>query len=428
LEQLETIIIGAGLAGLSTALHLTGERRILERSPAPGGLATTVFEKGYGFDVTGHWLHMRDPDIRARLEPLVSMHEVERKSSIYAYDRFVAYPFQSNLKDVPYGERVECLMGAVEAHARRVGGIPEPSAFGDFVLHHFGAGIAREFMFPYNTKLWGVAPNEISHAWCQRFVPVPDLRQIVEGCFSDVHKSAGYNASFSYPDTGGIGSFSGALAAAVGPIELSAEVEKIHAGEAWLETSDGRRMSYRNLVSSMALPTLIKCIDDAPDEVRQAALQLACTSVRYFNLGIVKKVLDGLHWVYLPDPKLDAYRIGSFSNAVPYMAPDGCTSLYVELANDREFDDEVALDGVLEVLSAIGPEVTRRDVEVWQTRSIEHAYVIYDHAYEAARGTIMTYLESTGIMSIGRYGKWVYASMEDALMDGREAAARIEAN
>ncbi len=426
MERLETIIIGAGLAGLSTALHLRSERRILERSAAPGGLATTLFEKGYGFDVTGHWLHMRDPDIKARIEPLVPMHEVERKSSIYAYDRFVAYPFQSNLKDVPYKERVECLMGAVEAHTRRVAGIPEPGAFGDFVLHHFGEGIAREFMFPYNTKLWGVAPNDISPAWCQRFVPVPDLRQIVEGCFTDVHHKAGYNASFSYPLKGGIGAFSTALAEAVGPIELSTEVARIHAGERWLETADGRRMAFRNMVSSMALPVLIDCIEDAPDEVRQAVTRLACTSVRYFNLGVGKKVLDGLHWVYLPDPKLDAYRIGSFSNAVPYMAPPGCTSLYVELANDREFEDEDALAGVLDVLSAIGPEVTRQDVEVFQAKTIEHAYVIYDHAYETARGTIMKYLESTGIMSIGRYGKWVYASMEDALMDGREAAARID--
>ena len=390
MERIETIIIGAGLAGLSTAQHLSREGLILERSAAPGGLATTVFEKGYGFDVTGHWLHMRDPGIRALLGELVATRQVERKSSIYAYDRFVAYPFQSNLKDVPYPERVDCLMGAIEAHTRRVGGLPEPGAFGDFVLHHFGEGIAREFMFPYNTKLWGVAPNDISHAWCQRFVPVPDLRQIVEGCFSDVHHGAGYNASFSYPLQGGIGAFSKALAGAVGPMDLSTDVASIHAGECWLETSAGRRIGFENLVSTMPLPSLVDRVVDAPEEVRLAAAQLSCTAVRYFNLGLRKRVLDGLHWVYLPDPKLHAYRIGSFSNAAPDMAPDGCTSLYVELANDREFDDDDALDGVLAVLSAIGPTVTREDLDVWQTRTIEHAYVIYDHAYEAARGTVMS--------------------------------------
>lgn len=426
MERLETIIIGAGLAGLSTALHLRGERLLLERSAAPGGLATTVFDKGYGFDVTGHWLHMRDPGIQARVGSLVAMGQVERRSCIHAYNRFIAYPFQSNLKDVPYRQRVECLLGAVEAHTRRVGGVPEPGAFGDFVLHHFGEGIAREFMFPYNTKLWGVAPNDISHAWCQRFVPVPDLRQIIEGCFSDVHHRAGYNASFSYPLAGGIGAFSRALAGAVGPIELSTEVKTIHAGEGWLETAAGRRLSFAHLVSSMPLPVLIESIVDAPEAVREAAGKLACTSLRYLNLGVSKRVLDGLHWVYLPDPEVHAYRVGCFSNAVPYMAPEGCSSLYVELANDREFDDDEALSGVLQLLSAIGPTVGRGDVEVCQQRTIDYAYVIYDHAYAGARSVIMEYLEESGILSVGRYGKWVYASMEDALMDGREAAAKIE--
>jgi protoporphyrinogen oxidase len=426
LERIETVIIGAGLAGLSTAYHLSQERLVLERAARPGGLAVTDFVDGYGFDVTGHWLHMRDPDIQSRIGGLTRLDSVVRESSIWAYDRMVAYPFQSNLKDVPHSVRLDCLMGAIDAHTRRVSGGGEPTAFGDFVLHHFGEGIAREFMFPYNTKLWGVAPNDISHAWCQRFVPVPDLRQILEGCFSDVNHSAGYNASFSYPPTGGIGVFSQALADAVGDIELGCEVEAIHGQEKWLETTSGRRFGFTHLVSSMPLKVLVSKLVDAPESVRSAAERLACTSLRYFNLGVRKAVLQGLHWIYLPDPTCSVYRVGSFSNAVPSMAPPGCTSLYVEVANDREWDDQQSLSDVLAVLSAMGPAVTPEDVAVFESRSIDYAYVIYDHAYEAARSTIMEYLEMVGIQSVGRYGQWVYASMEDALIDGRNAAAKIE--
>ena len=36
---------------------------------------------------------------------------------------------------------------------------------------YFGEGIARHFMLPYNEKLWGVHPREITAAWCSRFVP-----------------------------------------------------------------------------------------------------------------------------------------------------------------------------------------------------------------------------------------------------------------
>ena len=37
--------------------------------------------------------------------------------------------------------------------------------------------------------------------------------------------------------------------------------------------------------------------------------------------------------------------------------------------------------------------------------------------------TIMDFLQSEGIESIGRYGDWNYSSMEDALIDGRNAGS-----
>ena len=30
-------------------------------------------------------------------------------------------------------------------------------------------------MVPYNARLWGVPPTEITSAWCERFVPLPKL-------------------------------------------------------------------------------------------------------------------------------------------------------------------------------------------------------------------------------------------------------------
>jgi len=423
-ERTKTLIIGAGLAGLSTALHLDGDDYVvLEAGPHAGGLSTTRWVSGYGFDATGHWLHMRDPAVRERFAGLVPMMEVERESAIFAHDRMVAYPYQSNLKDVPQDIRLECLMGAVEAHVRRSTGKREPQGFADYVLHHFGEGIAHQFMFPYNTKLWGVDPGEISHAWCQRFVPVPDLKQILEGAFSDANESSGYNASFSYPEKGGIGEFSAALAKEVPNVELGQRVVKVHAAEKWVLTEDGRRVAYDRLVSTMPLKKLVEITQGAPEDVVAAGRKLKCASTTFMDLGLNRKVMQGLHWVYLPAQELPAYRLGCYSNAAPHMAPEGCSSLYVELANDRKIDPQDALPSVLDTISALGKTVSRENVEVFDVRTIEYAYVIYDDAYAAARGTALDFFEAADIRSVGRYGKWVYSSMEDALIDGREAAS-----
>jgi protoporphyrinogen oxidase len=59
-------------------------------------------------------------------------------------------------------------------------------------------------------------------------------------------------------------------------------------------------------------------------------------------------------------------------------------------------------------------------------RRLEHAYVIFDEHHEAAVATLRAELERAGILSTGRYGRWTYASMEDAIVDGREAAGWVE--
>jgi protoporphyrinogen oxidase len=58
---------------------------------------------------------------------------------------------------------------------------------------------------------------------------------------------------------------------------------------------------------------------------------------------------------------------------------------------------------------------------------IPHAYVIFDAQYESSRQQILDYLAAHGADSGGRWGGWNYGGMEDALLEGRAAAARIRA-
>ena len=236
----------------------------------------------------------------------------------------------------------------------------------------------------------------------------------------------GYNASFHYPEAGGIGAFAAALADGVSSARTGAEVTAVHLGEGWVELDYGDRLGFERLVSTMPLDVLVTRWVDAPDSAREAGRRLRCAKVDYLDLGLRSSALAGRHWVYLPDGDLSIYRMGCYTNARPSMAPPGCSSLYVELRNDRPVDTEEALDDALSVLSAIGPVVDRDDVVVCDRRRIPYAYVIYNHEYPAAREATLGALSARGVISTGRYGKWVYASMEDALLDGRAAARALE--
>ena len=120
------------------------------------------------------------------------------------------------------------------------------------------------------------------------------------------------------------------------------------------------------------------------------------------------------------------YRVGSFSNAMPSMAPEGCSSLYIELS-DRERPLDVIIPEVIEGLIAMQMIEREEMIEFIEPRRIPHAYVIYDERYGEARQIIHDWLKRVDILSVGRYGDWNYSSMEDALLDGARAAEWLRA-
>jgi protoporphyrinogen oxidase len=102
------------------------------------------------------------------------------------------------------------------------------------------------------------------------------------------------------------------------------------------------------------------------------------------------------------------------------MAPPGGASLYVELADRHE---EPSIERVLDALKEMNAITDPGDVRFWELRESDYAYVLFDSAHEEATRTIRAWLEGAGVRTCGRYGSWIYSSMEDSLIEGMEAAA-----
>jgi protoporphyrinogen oxidase len=423
------IILGGGLCGLTAALTLEQAGvpwLLLEASDRPGGAARSRHRDGHTFDVTGHWLHLRDPGIRALAETLLGdrwLH-VARRSVIFSHGALTRYPFQVNLHGLPAEVVFECLRGFLDRRA----GAPRrrPRTFEDYVLRHFGAGIARHFMIPYNARLWGVHPRELTSAWCQRFVPVPDRDQVLRGALGAATPELGYNVSFQYPREGGIEPFSRALHAALPPdrVHLRAPVERVdlrrrrvRVGDAWL--------GYAALIATGPLPDLCRAVAEPPAALVAAADRLRATAVRYLDLALRRRGPADFHWVYVPEAEHLAYRLGIYSNAAPAMAPPGGASLYVELADraPRATDDVVR--GLIPLLTATGALGDPADVAFAETQVVDPAYVVFDAHHAASRRRIVRHLEARDVFPRGRYGSWDYGSMEDAMIQGREVAQRL---
>ena len=149
--------------------------------------------------------------------------------------------------------------------------------------------------------------------------------------------------------------------------------------------------------------------------------KLRATEVIYLNVGIEGPLGQADHWIYVPEERWPMYRVGSFTNAMPSMAPEGCSSLYIELS-DRERPLEQIIPEVIQGLIEMSLIDDKKQVKFVEPRRIPNAYVIYDEHYHEAREIIHQWLTKVDILSVGRYGDWNYSSMEDALLDGKRAS------
>lgn len=420
-------VLGAGLTGMAAAFHLGRAgvpHRIFERREHVGGHAITLEDSGYRFDRTGHLLHLRNPETRALALSWIGDDwvEVQRKSLIWSNGTYTRYPFQANTFGLPPAVAYECLHGFVQAHFAK--DKPPPKNFEEFCLQHFGEGISRHFMIPYNARLWGVHPSEITADWCSRFVPLPRLEDVLAGAVGMNDRELGYNVRFVYPRLG-IGALAKGMARALPHIELGRAPVAVDWRRRELRFED-EVVRYDALVSTAPLSTLLRLCADLPGQVAEAASLLRCTHLYYLDVALNGPCRKPLHWVYVPEAKYPFYRVGCYSNFSSAMAPPGKACLYVELADRSEPDLARLLPEVAAGLVEMGLIDVPEAVRFARVRRIDHAYVIFDHHYFPALETIRPFFESAGIVSTGRYGGWNYSAMEDALHFGQEGATKAQ--
>ncbi len=426
------VILGAGLTGLSAAYHLGGPSLVIEREAEVGGLARTRVENGFTFDCTGHLLHLKDRRVMALVDALLpdAFSRHERRALIFSHGVYTPYPFQANLHGLPPDIVQECVGGFVEALLRRAAeGEPDmPSlTFRDWTERTFGAGIARHFLVPYNTKLWRTDLDQIECGWVSWSIPRPTLKEVLDGAFGSTVRGLGYNPTFLYPRRGGISVLPEALARRGGEVLLDETVTAVDARARAVRLGSGRIVHYENLVSTIPLDRLLAITRGLPAGLPEVAGRLRAVRVLNISLGVDREGISGAHWIYFPEPGYSFYRVGFPANLSAALAPRGCSSLYVErsLLRDEPFDEEEVIATAVEDLRRAGI-LWKGDRLVYRRVSVlDPAYVIYDRYRADNLPRVHESLQALGIHSAGRFGTWEYSSMEGAIAAGMAVAERL---
>ena len=435
-RQLQTVILGAGISGLSAAYALQQSSprsySLYEQAPAVGGLCRTQQVEGYQFDSVSHVLHFRSEETKGLVQHVLGeeLFRQERSAWIYFQQRYVPYPFQTHLNALPSAAKIDCLNGYLKAWGRRkFRAAPEPQNFGEWVEQYFGEGIARHFMRPYNQKLWGAPLEEMSLDWIRPFVPQTQLRQVISNVISRRnHHEVGYNPWFFYPARGGIQTICEAFQAQLASVHLNQEAVEIDLDNRTVLFGSGDRVGYRQLISTIPLPSLIQRVKGIPENLRQEVAGLRWTSLLNLTFCLRKALPRPFHWAYFPEPEFPFFRLVFPSNISAELAPEGAGLIAAEISNPEPGKEAELEQQVRKYLIKLGWIEQAQDIVRVVRNYFPYAYPVHDLKRSERVRRLLHFLQTRRVWSIGRFGAWHYSSMDDAITEALHIVPAILAS
>jgi UDP-galactopyranose mutase len=416
------VILGGGLSGLSLAYFLTRlglNPCVFEKEQRVGGLCKTTKVDGFSFDCCGHLLHFKHKDISFFVRKLLGENLVQhkRRAFIYSFGKFIPYPFQVNLRDLPPHVSKKCLFDFIKACTNgKIGSAP--NNFLEWCYKNFGKGITEYFMLPYNEKFWTIPCRDFSYEWVDRYVFVPTLREVVEGTVEGSKHNYGYHSFFWYPKRGGIEELITAFSSGLKNVFTGWEANRIDLFRKRIEFKTGRKERYDILISTIPLPELSTIITDLPQTILKEFKKLKWVSIFNLNLGIEGRLKPNLHWVYFPQKEYRFFRVGFFHN---FSQLEKKGSLYTEVSYSRfkPLETKDIVSKIIKDLVKVGIITDKNEIKAKVINDIKYAYPIYDFNWKRTRTNILRYLNSCGIISCGRFGSWRYMSMEDVILESK---------
>ncbi len=114
-------ILGGGITGITLQRYLDDESEVLEAASRPGGLCSTIYKDGFGYDIGGHILFSKHQEINQLVEELLGDNcgYARRANQIYFKNRFVKYPFENGLGVLDKEDIFACLNGYLNARPVR---------------------------------------------------------------------------------------------------------------------------------------------------------------------------------------------------------------------------------------------------------------------------------------------------------------------
>ncbi|EAH8788875.1 nucleotidyl-sugar pyranose mutase [Campylobacter jejuni] len=406
-------IIGAGISGMSIARLLKDdfEVEILEKSNNVGGIARTKDVGGKPYHINGgHCFNSKFDDVLDFVFNTVldkgKWNYLPRKAEILFKNNWVTYPIEFSIKEIDSFDTSLAFQITKEMFNASY---KKGKNLEEWFINHFGLTLAKEYFIPYNTKIWGIAPKNMDNVWIedekQMKLPVPTKESFYKSLVGKITDKMSH-AAFYYPKTNNQNTFIEAIGEGVS-ILTNYDVKDItKENNQWIVNGEKK---YDILINTSPLDLIPQILKNIPIEA------LSCfNKLKYNKVTNIFWETDGsldITWGYIPDPSIGFHRI---SNTGSIVQPKGnfCTT---------EAIGEIPYDRLVEEGQKIPFLKKPLDYNV-----TEHAYVFFDLNYTQAKAGAISYLDSLGIYSHGRFGEWEYYNMDVCIKRSIDLAKNIK--
>lgn len=436
---MKTIILGAGLAGITAAYFLQehdgfDDIVILEKEKEPFGLCRSIKKDGYIYDIGPHILFSKDKEMLGlMLSVLDERNDLRRSNQIIYKGRYVQYPFENDLSKLPAEDLAYCINSFEHNPYEQY----DASNMIQFFLKTFGEGITNCYLRPYNEKIWKYDPAFMNTSMVER-IPKPTKEEIRRSAAGETVDGYVHQLYFSYPAQGSIEAVPQGFLKRLDREKCRVETGKTVAGvrktgdRFLVETEDGREYTADRLISTIPVQELTKACDGVPAEVSAAVGDLRYNSI---IISFIKTPYDlcGDNFAFMvPDKDVIFHRISKMDFLGTHYHRENEATYMVEItyrekdAVDRLTDAEVQ-SRIAEGMCRIGFANRPEDVTTVDMTRRQYAYVIYDLDHGRNMKTVRDFYAGEGITLHGRFGNFEYWNMDRILRESLELSERFTA-
>ena len=418
MRKVQRLIIGAGPSGLAVAHRLQGDTLVLESEEKVGGLCRSVNHRGGTFDIGGHSFHTPHIEVANLVDGLLDagLSHQRREARVYVEGTLIPYPFQrfyGRLKDP------EVVNSCREGLKRAEGNAGEAENLEDYIIRKFGDGIAEHFMLPYNRKLWARDLKKLSCEWTSERVAASTGGEKFK-LTGGKRKPLQPDTLVGYPQKGGFEEIFRSFVPHLQGIELNSRLVHIDTKNRIATTAEGNQFQWEFLVSTLALPLLLRMIGETPAEVQAHADSLDFMSLRVELLLAGRQLNTPVQRIYVSDPAIPAHKIVLNHNSSDTLRSRDCHAIMAEvsISDEKPIDVSTIAPSTIGLLQTLGILESARDI-AWQGHlNVKYAYPVYTLDRPGRISKIKTWLSKHHIYTLGRFGEWEYINSDKCIMKG----------